>query len=282
MQNSPSVASHGSSLRQVGLLSDRMEEPADISAVDPSAADPSLSGAPVLVRKADAWLAEHNKRTGRRWALMGVTFLPLAGMLGGAGLATMTGSEPTGAVLMLGSWAIAAGALYAIHKAWGATQGWATNVVTRYKQLQEMGVTAEFGLEDAPEMSAIDRMVDRIRALAPPDHTRAAEAAVQARDRARRLEKELVHIDEVATGDPDTDVALDAAKDRIVSELALTRARIAEVYATLLELEAGAQRDATTDLESTLDKLSASLEVEDATKRRQMQRASVAKQAKKV
>lgn len=256
-----------------------MEEPADIAAVDPSGSDPSLSGAPLVVRKADAWLAVHNQIWQRKAAAYSIAMLPFAGMLGGAALATMTGSEPTGAALMLGTWAIAGVAVVGITRAWGATAGWANNVVQRYRQLQEMGVTADFGEEDAPEMSAIDRMVARIQALAPPDHMRAAEAAVQARDRARRLEKELGHIDEVASGDPNADVALDAARDRVVSELALTRARIAEVYATLLELEAGSQQ-VTDDLEGTLDRLSASLEVEGTGKaeRRRLQRAAAAKQ----
>jgi len=250
-----------------------MEEPADIANVDPTGADPSLRGAPLVVRKADAWLVEHRKHWHRRVAGITLGVLPFAGMLGGGVLATMTSSEPTGAALMLGTWAVAGVGLFAFSRAWGSTAAWANSVVNRYKELQDMGVTADFGQEDAPEMSAIDRMVARIQALAPPDHTRAADAAVQARDRAQRLEQELIHIDEVATGDPGTDVALSAARDRVVSELALTRARIAEVYATLLELEAGAQRDVTDELENTLDKLSASLEVE-VSQRRRLQRAA--------
>lgn len=236
--------------------------PTELVDVDPAGADPELAHAPVAVRKASAWLAaQRPRRTLRMAASLAVLALPLVGLVGGALVASATGSEPLGVLpVVTGFMGLGVGG-WAINRAWGRTTGYARNLVQRWHALQELGVPAhEPPLGAAQELTALDRMAERVAALAA-DRADVRDAVSHAAQRARRLEAELGHLTRTQTGQPDVDAALDAARERLVAELARTRAQVAEVYAALLEIQAGDDAVGIA-LESTVGRLTAELEVD--------------------
>lgn len=239
------------------------DRPDDLHDVDPSRADASLRGAPLTVRKAGAWLEAQKPHLRRRalagYGALGLFFaaFPMAGIV-----ATMTGSEPIGlaamGLMIAGSTALGV----ANWRRWGRSTAWANAIVQRWKEIEELGLPADIAPDGEPTTTALDRMLARIETLAGPGREPVRDAAARAVERARRLEAELAHLDQVATGQPDADAAIDAAQERIRTELARTRARVAEVYAGLVDLEAGRDGDATEALEQALARVAAELEVQ--------------------
>lgn len=236
-------------------------EPPEVAGIDVSNIDPTLRNAPLPVKKAGAWLEQQKPFRVQRAAMASglVGLLVFSPAIGGL-VATLAGNEPVGVLAMVASFAVAGVGTYAMHRAWGRTQAWATNLVTRWHQLEEMGIPADLVPEGEKTTSALDRMVARIDALAG-DREPVREAARKAVERARRLEAELEHLKAISTGNPEADAALDVARERIATELARTRARVAEVYAGLVELETA--KGGQDDLEQALTRVASELEVED-------------------
>lgn len=245
-----------------------MQEPTD---VDLGLADPSLAGAPLAVRKADAWL----KATAKSRALTMVvgTVLPIVVVGGPAILHDVAGlPDPAMVAMMLGGvagWGALVG--WASWK-WGRTAAWAATVMKSYRELKVLG-------PDAPEVSGegpIDRMAARIGALAG-DRPGVAEAAAAAAARARRIEAELAHLARSATGDPRADSALDAARQALQGELDHLKASVAETYAALAELDARSGPP-TLDLEDAVGRLAAELEVDRGALARRARAAAAARE----
>ena len=247
-----------------------MSVPPEVSAADPAGADASLRTAPLPVRKASAWLAQHQDEIRRRrWlaiANLGLLFgsFPLA-----VAVATLVGSEPAGAAAMLACWGVMGIGTWRLVAA-SQSIAVAENLVNRWKQLQELGIDADLTVSAEQVSGGLEPMVRRIEALAGPGPIQ--EAAVHALERARRLETERAHLSSIATGEPSADAALDAARERIETELSRIRARVAEAYARLVEKETGAADDG---LDDALSRLAAELEVDrDAERRTRAARAA--------
>jgi len=214
-----------------------------------------------MVRKADAWLKEHEKNRGRVWQARASGFLLGLGFFAAGAIATVVGSQVIGGAFLISCIAGSVANAYHIQKSWGRTADWANNVVRRYKELVQLGMTEDLHEGKKKGVSDFSRLTSRIVELAGEERPTLRDSSVQALKRAERLLKEQEHLAELLAEDPDADAALDAAGERIDTELALIRARLAEVYAALLELNAGASEEEVENLEVGLSLLSAELEV---------------------
>lgn len=227
-----------------------------------------------MVRRADVWLQDHATRKGRTAASVFVGLSPFIGMiLGALPVAAMTGSEPLGAAVMVGIWAIGGAVGVANWRSWGRTHLWAKSTTERYRQLQsDMGLLGHAPAE-AQRSASVDRMVDRIVELAGADRPQLRDAARGAREHIDRLERELEHLSAAATGNPQADAVLDSARERIHATIAQTQARVAEVYAGLVEEQAAQGDDATDRVRDSLARLQADLEVDQKLRMARAQRA---------
>lgn len=253
-------------------------EPEIIEKLDPSQASEDLDGAPDMVRRADVWLQDHSKRAGRTATAVFVGLSPFIGLiLGALPVASLTGSEPLGLATAAAIWAVGAGVGVWSWRSWGKTHQWANATVGRYRQLQsDIGLLGHRSPIHGESSGSVDRMVDRILELAGPDRTEVSEAARGAREHIRQLEQELEHLKAAATGNPEADAVLDSARERITTTIAQTQARVAEVYAGLVEEQASQGDDATGRVQDSLSRLQADLEVEQKLKLARAQRASAA------
>lgn len=231
--------------------------------VDPAAADPAYRNAPLTVRRASAWIETHGKAAtpGQRLA----PFVPVGGLFASFALAAALAStfgEPAGIAAVLGGFAfLGGGAWWLLRSPWHQTNTWAQTTLAKWSELDRLGLSADLTpAVDSP--TDLRHLVDRIGALAGDGPLR--DAAVQALGRAQRLNDERSHLERMATGQPDADAALDAARERIETEIARIRARLAEAYARLVERETAAE----TGLDDALDRLVAELEVDRAVDRR--------------
>ena len=218
--------------------------------------DIDLERAPPVVRRAAEFMAEHEERKVPR---MLARLAPLGLFFGGIAVALMVApySEPLG----LGAWvAMWVGAIPVADWVGESFQNdffRARSVLARWKELHELGVDADFRVAAPITLDPIERMVKRIRVVGG-DRADVVLAATDAAARAHRLRAELVHLDELVGG---TDVTLDAARERIHTELAQIRGQVAELYATLLELEANTAPPGS--LEDAVARVTAELEVVD-------------------
>lgn len=236
-----------------------MSAPEEITKADPLDADPSLAGAPLNVRKASAWLEAQAKLPGA-WQLKVLGLVPITllftGFFAGGITADVFHSPPAaGAFVIGGMVAATVSGVYAFRKL--KPTAYANALVQRYRQLQELGPPVE--KPDLQSSSPIDRMVARIEALAGDERAAARDAARNAAVHARRLQSELDHLSKISTGQPEADAALDAARDKIEADLARTQARVAELYASLVDLQTGGP---TEDLTRATAQIAADLEVD--------------------
>jgi hypothetical protein len=236
-----------------------------------------LARAPTNVRKAADWLAANEALvTSHRWGsrvMLGLLYagFPLAGIV-----ATAANSEPIGAAVLFGTWAAAAGVAAWNWRSWQRL-GAANDLIQRWKRIEELGLPPDLAPpEPDPATDALQRMVSRIEALAGPDREPLRQAAASALERARRIRTELHHLGSIATGQPDADAALDAARERLEAELATTRARVAELYASLVELETAPASD---ELQQALKRVSAELEVDQQADAARRARAAASRSA---
>ncbi len=233
-----------------------MSQPEEIAKADPLDADPSLAGAPLNVRKASAWLAKNASRKLRNFALAPLaTFLSgLAGASVAHDVLGLTNGTPEVIFFVMGLATVGmifGGAYYT------RPYGYAVTLVERYRQLQAARPADEVGAE--PAATPLDRMVARIESLAGTERPEVAAAARKAAEHARRLQAELAHIARMATGQPEADAALDGARSSLEADLARTQARVAELYASLVDLQAGGPVD---ELRLATERISAELEVD--------------------
>lgn len=241
-----------------------MTEPDPLASVDPVPVDPDLADAPLAVKRAGAWL-ESTRRVRTVASAVGLVGLMMPMVVAALMHDVGGASEGMSALAMFGGLGLWGAYVVWVARRWGMTTTHASRMVTRYKELRELGATAP---ESTPIANPVDRMVARIHALAG-DRASVRAAATRAADRVHRIEAELAHLKTAATGNPSADAALDAARDRLGAELERTRATVAETYAALAELGAGSDHAA--ELEDTVTRLAAEVEVDRATAARRAQ-----------
>ena len=249
-----------------------MDTPEEIAKLDPDKASEDLAGAPEMVRRADVWMQDHLSRRGRTATQVFIGLSPFIGMFSALPVVAMTGSEGIGAAAMVGVWALGVGTFIASRRAWGRTAEWAGATVARYRKLQDdMGFLGHRAPEPS-DTASVDRMVGRIAELAG-DRDALTAAAQQARTHISELERELEHLAAAHTGNPEADAVLDAASERIHRTIAQTQARVAEVYAGLIEERASEGDDVTVRVGDSLARLQADLEVEGNLRKARMSRS---------
>lgn len=237
-----------------------MSQPEEIAKADPLDADPSLVGAPLNVRKASAWLAAQAKSPDA-WKLKVLGVTPIVtlftGFLGAAIAGDVFHSQAGAGAFFIGGWV---GAIVSGVYAWRRHKPmeYANLLVLHYRQLQALGPPADLDVDPAAA-TPLDQMVARIESLAGDDRAPVRDAARKAATHARRLQSELAHLAKMATGQPDADAALDGARERLQTELARTQARVAELYASLVDLQSGGPVD---ELRLATERIAAELEVD--------------------
>jgi hypothetical protein len=214
-----------------------------------------LRDAPAEVQKSARWL-EKNKRRGRLFSFS-LLALALATLIG-----TSVGHDVLGWSELQSLAAFGSGLLPLIGVAvYGLTSSLRhgplhASAVARFRELQRLGLLPS--PVAAPTGTGVDRLVERIVALGLSTPG-LVQAATQARDRASSLTAELAHLEQTMQADPDLRFRLSGVQERIQGEIAELRARLAETYATLVELDAADQDRAA--LPDAIERLRAELEV---------------------
>jgi hypothetical protein len=214
-----------------------------------------LRDAPEPVQQAARWIAQ-NRRRGQQVAFGALTVL----------FATLVGTSVAHdvfawselqslAIFVPGMLFVASTAAYAMM---GSLRHMPrhTAAVERFRELKRLGLLSP--PVPAQATAGVDKLVERIVALGISTPG-LVQAATQARDRARSLTAELAHLEQTMQADPDLRFRLSGVQERIQGEIAEIRARLAETYATLVELDAAEQERAA--LPEALERLRAELEV---------------------
>jgi hypothetical protein len=221
-----------------------MSTPPEFAEADLRRADPDLAGAPLAVRQASAWLAERDARPGswkERWMMTVPVTSMVVGLIG-ASVAGDVFNSPVGAGVLFGVGVVGGMASLLAVLRHNRLRYLAMGVLQRYANVRD--VMPEAASSEPSEASPLDRLVERVMALAGDQHPDVAHAAAAARARGLELERELRALTELTTGAPAANEALDEARTTLRAELDALQAAMAELYAGLVALGEGGPDDA--------------------------------------